>query len=500
LSLALYQSVSQANEQLGSFLIDTCNDEAAAGSVFCVGNNSAIVLKNLKNVKFAAFFAYGIGTQASGSYRMSVQGTDKCELGDITVIDGGLSFDTSISINPKINSLNLSNDQATSNANNAQHGLYVAASGVRGLRVNAITLLASGRATLLDLMSLNNAGDVRVTAIVYAGIVRYLAFVEACFDLLVSGAVVTGTSQQVVGSTVGSNNRNITIQNVRFTATVSGPPGFLAYNFEKALIKNVAFEATSRYSSWAAAVPDLNFMEMNSGGGSTGILSLMFSRNTQGQFTFTGTAKSNNNDAVALPAVSDRVEVEWPYDLLVGGASPYFRNVAPTVTGTNTGNLTVEYSVNNNGAGYGSWKTLNASNLNGESLSTRFRIRFRITGATANATNAIRQLVLETNIDATLAYPAVLVPIKLRNVVAGSNYGVYRGSVSLANEISKGVAGGGDITIPSVAYTVDESVVVRVRKSSVSANPDYLDFEQQATITDAGADIYVKQIQDLIST
>lgn len=500
LTLDIHQSLSQANEQLGALTLDTCNDEAAAGKLYAVGSGSAVVLKNLKNSKLASVFAYGIGSQSSGSYRISIQGTDKCEFDTVTAIDGGVSFDTSISVSPVINSLNLSNDQATSNANNQQHGLFVASTGVRGLRVNAINLLASGRQTPLDLINLNNAGDVRVTAITYAGTVRNLAFVEGCFDVLVSGAVITGTTQQVLGSTIGSNNRDIQIQNVRFTATVSSPPSFLPYNAEKVTLKNVAFEASSRYSSWAAAVPDLNFLEMNSGGGSTGILAVMFARNTQGLFTLTGTAKSNNADAVTLPAVSDRVEIEWPYDILVGSASPYFRNVAPTVTGTNTGNLTVEYSINNNGAGYGSWKTLNATNLNGETLSTRFRIRFRVTCATAGATNAIKQLTLETNIDATVAYPAVLVPIKLRNMVSGSTYAVYRGTVSSANQIALGTAPGGDVTLSGIAYTSDEQINVRVRRSGTSFDPDYLEFNQTATLTENGADIFVSQVEDLVAS
>lgn len=493
--LEVYQGISQANELLEMSEVKNLAGQASLGTFYGFSSGTVLRLSGLRSCTFSALWVNGVGAQSAGSYRLNIRDTDACGFGNVTVIDGGVGFDTGRSTDPVFTSLTLSNDNSGSNGNSAQHGLFCDATGLRGLKVNSLSLAASGQPTALDLVNLSGAGKCKILNITYSATVRTLLTAEASFDILVSGAVVQKFSLQAVKLT--NKCRAITVQNVRATSTQASPGTFAEYSGEDIVLKNVVYENSARYTGWTLPVADLSFMEMNLGNGSTGILGLNFFRSSKGIFTLTGLAKSNNSDAVVLPTVSDRVEVEWPYDILVGSASPYFQNAAPTLVGTGTGNLTVEYAVNPNGAGYGSWKTLSGANLSGESLATKFRIKFRVTCATAGATNAIKQVILATNIDATVAYPATLVPVRIRGIASGSAYALYRGTPSLATELVKGTAPGGDVVISNVAYSVDETLNVVVRK--YTGSPKYFPAQVQGILLDTGADITVSQVLDTIA-
>jgi hypothetical protein len=104
---------------------------------------------------------------------------------------------------------------------------------------------------------------------------------------------------------------------------------------------------------------------------------------------------------VVLPAVGDMLIINMPYYAL-GHTS--FSNTAPTLTGTNTGNLTFEYDIDkNDGGGFtGTYKTLNGANLSAESIDPidGFKLRLRITCATA-ANNALTYVRINTVSTAT---------------------------------------------------------------------------------------------------
>ena len=99
---------------------------------------------------------------------------------------------------------------------------------------------------------------------------------------------------------------------------------------------------------------------------------------------------------VAMPTVNDVLIIETPYYILGHTA---FANFAATLTGTNTGNFTYEYGLDvNNGAGFSAYQTLNAANLSAETISPSvgFKIRLRITTATASTTNALTYVRINT--------------------------------------------------------------------------------------------------------
>lgn len=109
-----------------------------------------------------------------------------------------------------------------------------------------------------------------------------------------------------------------------------------------------------------------------------------------------GTPRFNSAGQVALTTVGDQVTWEMPYFAKGHNA---LANLAPTLSGTNTGNLTYEFQYDK-GAGYnGTWLTLNATNLNGAGAitpATGVKLKVRATCATANAGNLLTNIAIPT--------------------------------------------------------------------------------------------------------
>ena len=97
---------------------------------------------------------------------------------------------------------------------------------------------------------------------------------------------------------------------------------------------------------------------------------------------------------VAMPTVGDQLIMDMPYYALGHTA---LANIAPTLTGTNTGNFSYEYAIDT-GLGFGTYKVLNAANLSAEAISpsTGFRLRLRITTTVASTTNALTYVRIDT--------------------------------------------------------------------------------------------------------
>ena len=121
-----------------------------------------------------------------------------------------------------------------------------------------------------------------------------------------------------------------------------------------------------------------------------------------------GTPRFNSAGQVALTAIGDQVTWEMPYFAKGHNA---LANLAPTLTGTNTGNVTYEFQYDK-GAGYnGTWLTLNATNLNGAGAitpATGVKLKVRATCATANAGNLLTNIAIPTvtsSTDQNQTYP-----------------------------------------------------------------------------------------------
>lgn len=119
------------------------------------------------------------------------------------------------------------------------------------------------------------------------------------------------------------------------------------------------------------------------------------SSGSQSQVT-SGAPSFNSSGQIALTVVGQQLTMEMPYFALGHTAAA---NLAPTLTGTNTGNHTVEFQFDK-GSGYnGTWLTANQTNWNSVGVitpSVGIKIKLRITCATANAGNLLTQVRFDT--------------------------------------------------------------------------------------------------------
>lgn len=109
-----------------------------------------------------------------------------------------------------------------------------------------------------------------------------------------------------------------------------------------------------------------------------------------------GVPQFNSAGQLSMTIVGQQVTWEMPY---YARGHTALANLAPTLTGTNTGNLTYEFQWDL-GIGYnGSWVTLNAANLNAIGAinpATGVKLKVRATCATANAGNLLTQIAIPT--------------------------------------------------------------------------------------------------------
>lgn len=114
-----------------------------------------------------------------------------------------------------------------------------------------------------------------------------------------------------------------------------------------------------------------------------------------------GSPQFNSAGQVALTVIGQQVTWEMPY---FAKGHTALANLAPTLTGTNTGNLTYEFQYDK-GAGYnGTWLTLNAANLTGAGAITPsigVRLKVRATCATAAAGNLLTNIAIPTTTTAS---------------------------------------------------------------------------------------------------
>lgn len=108
-----------------------------------------------------------------------------------------------------------------------------------------------------------------------------------------------------------------------------------------------------------------------------------------------GTPQFTSVPSLSNPGIGDEVVIEMGYFAL---GHTGFENTAPTLTGTNTGNMSFTYQIDV-GAGYGGeWLALSAANLTSHVVDPAigFKMKFRVVTVTANATNAITHIRVGT--------------------------------------------------------------------------------------------------------
>lgn len=135
----------------------------------------------------------------------------------------------------------------------------------------------------------------------------------------------------------------------------------------------------------------------------TGILGLALNEKTTREpsasvYTISGgTPRFNSIGSLKMDGLTDEIIYEMQY-FAIGHTG--FQNVAPTLAGTATGNMTYEYDINiNDGNGFtGSYKTLNGANLSAETVDATlgFKLRIKISTNTASSTTLLNNLYVST--------------------------------------------------------------------------------------------------------
>lgn len=155
---------------------------------------------------------------------------------------------------------------------------------------------------------------------------------------------------------------------------------------------------------------------------------------TASQVTYAaGSPQFTSVPSVSMPTLGDQIIVEMDY---FAKGHTALANIAPTITGTNTGNFALTYQIDL-GAGYnGTWLTLNGTNLSSHTISpsTGFKIKFRATTTVANTTNALTHIRIDT-VSSLIAqtdnlYPVspVIADLELTGLRTNTEVRVFRAS------------------------------------------------------------------------
>lgn len=136
-----------------------------------------------------------------------------------------------------------------------------------------------------------------------------------------------------------------------------------------------------------------------------------------------------NSSTIALNVVGDIWYVE--HQKFIKGHTS-FQNVAFTLSGGTLAHYTFEYQLDAGSGWNGTWKTLNAANISGETISpTGFKLKLRVTCVTANA-NLITSITIPTN--TTLSdqtsnfYDLSSAALEFTGLVPGSEIRCYTGT------------------------------------------------------------------------
>jgi hypothetical protein len=202
---------------------------------------------------------------------------------------------------------------------------------------------------------------------------------------------------------------------------------------------------------------------------------------------------------VRMVAPADVVEWTMPYFMLgVTG----FANTAPTITGTNAANHTLQFQYDlNTGAGWnGTWLALTGANLSPLSVNPALgvKLKVRATVNTVDAGNLLTYISIPTVTTSTAQATTYPFPVPQRTatiggLVAGSRVQVY--NVTTSTEILNQVVAGTSWALTygeGSSFTTGDTVRVRVRK------PGQRPYEAQAVAGASGWSLLVEQVADAI--
>jgi hypothetical protein len=306
----------------------------------------------------------------------------------------------------------------------------------------------------------------------------------------------------------GGNNDTIRMQRIYTLNTRTGPYAFVNSD------KGVTIESVQGDDADASAMAALGATIKGSrqAGTPTGQISVygthwadFFTSNTAGKVEIScneptastaaqcaatgGTPRFNSAGQVALTALGDQVTWEQPYTCKGHTA---FQNVAPVLTGTNTGNVTVEYQIATTG-GFSAWKTLNAANLSAEAITASggFRFKVRATCSIANAGNLLTQIrVLTTTMatdQSTNRYPLDTFTLTLNGLQPSSDIVVLQaGTGTIRQSVDQNPTS-------SFGYTYETSEAIDIGVHNPGYVPLYI---RNFTLPNGNSSLPIAQVAD----
>lgn len=196
------------------------------------------------------------------------------------------------------------------------------------------------------------------------------------------------------------------------------------------------------------------------------------------KLTLVGTAGGfTSGGQVSMQSSGDEIIIETPHYIL---GHTGFANIAPTLTGTNTGNFTYQYDIDvNDGNGFtGTYKTLSGANLSSETVSPSigFKLKLKIVCTVSSITNALTYVRIDT-ISTALAqdnlYPLDFTTVNLSGYTLGTRIQIYdlTNSVELYNAIPASTT-----LSYSAPYTGDVNVRIRAMYVSGKTAKKFVEF------------------------
>jgi hypothetical protein len=217
-----------------------------------------------------------------------------------------------------------------------------------------------------------------------------------------------------------------------------------------------------------------------------------------------GTNKSGflGDSMITLCNVGDSITWEMPYYML---GHTGFRNVQPTIRGTNVTNLSAAFQYDNTKNGYNNnWLTLNAQNLSAISIDPTIGIKMKIrVTSTANVVNTIfNYLYIETNtnsISQQIRYPLPKTNKgTITNLITNSRVQIYNETTGqeLYNVIHQE---SGDLIYD---YNNGEEIsigdIIRIRVTYINGTTAKLRHEVKAVASPTGFTAFADQEDDVI--
>ncbi len=215
--------------------------------------------------------------------------------------------------------------------------------------------------------------------------------------------------------------------------------------------------------------------------------------------TATGTSGFNSGGGLALINLNDYIICEFPWKI-IGVDS--FQNSAPTIT-TST-NITTEYQINT-GSGWSAWKTLNATNLSGETVDevAGFYFKIRCTANATSASNLLTHVAALTSSNSTaqgLQYPLDIVPVSITVKDSATLAAVQNARVRITTDVGgyvvlEGVTNASGVLTGTTEYAA-HAITGTVRRATVADGTLYKPGSIAGTTTSAGFSTTVLLIAD----